>query len=57
MVSRNSTAIRISVDREMLLHVEEFKYLESLMSANGYSETDIRVRIGIAKRSFCNLKA
>jgi len=57
MVGKNSTTIRISVDGEMLEQVEEFKYLGTLLSANGYSEKDIRVWIGMAKRLFCNIKA
>ena len=44
------------MDGEILQQVEEFKYLGSILSSSGYSEKNIRVRIGMAKSSFNKLK-
>ena len=44
------------MDGEILQQVEEFKYLGSILSSSGYTEKDIRVRIGMAKSAFNTLK-
>ena len=48
------STIKLTVDGEILQQVEEFKYLESILSSSGYTEKDIRVRIGMAKSAFKN---
>ena len=56
-IGRSPSNMRITVDGETLQRVEEFRYLGSLLSENGYSEKDIRVRIGMAKGIFHKLRA
>jgi len=36
--------------------VEEFKYLGSILTSSGYTEKDIRVRIGMARSALNKLK-
>jgi len=55
-IGRHPSTIKITVDGEILQQVEKFKYLGSILSSSGYSEKDIRVRIGMAKSAFSKLK-
>jgi len=55
-IGRQPSTIKITVDGEILQQVEKFKYLGSILSSSGYSEKDIRVRIGMAKSAFSKLK-
>ena len=55
-IGRKPSTIKLTVDGEILQQVEEFKYLESILSSSGYTEKDIRVRIGMAKSAFNKLK-
>ena len=55
-IGRTPSNMQIILDGEVIQQVEEFKYLGSLISANGYSEKDIRVRIAMAKTTFSKLK-
>jgi len=54
-IGRQPSTTKTTVDREILQQVEEFKYLGSILSLYGYSEKDIRDRIG-AKSAFNKLK-
>ena len=55
-LGRQPSIIKITVGREILQQVEEFKYLGSILSSSWYSEKDIRVRIGMAKSAYNKLK-
>ena len=55
-IGRQPSVIKITVDGEILQQVEEFKCLGSILCSSGYSEKDIRVRIGMAKSAFNKLK-
>jgi len=55
-IVRKPSTTKLTVDGEILQQVEEFKYLGSILSSSGYSEKDIRVRIGMAKSAFNKLK-
>ena len=50
-ISRDSkTKVKICIDEEMMKQVEQFRYLGSLTSEDGYCEKDIQSRTEIAKR-------
>jgi len=55
-IGRQPSTIKITVDGKILQQVDEFKYLESSLSSSGYSEKDIRVRVGMAKSVSDKLK-
>jgi len=55
-IGRQPSTMQIIVDGEILQQVEELKYLGSILSSSGYSEKDIRVRIGMVKSAFNKLK-
>jgi len=55
-IGRQPNTIKINVDGEILQQVEELKYLGSILTSSGYSEKDIRVRIGMAQSAFDKLK-
>ena len=55
-ISRTPGDVTIKVQGVQLEQVENFKYLGSQLSANGSSEKDIRIRIGMAKSAFRKLQ-
>ena len=56
-ISRDSkTKVKICIDEEMMKQVEQFRYLGSLTSEDGYYEKDIQSRTEIAKKAFMNKK-
>ena len=44
--------INITIDLEILEHVERFKYLGALITSDGRCETEIKTMIGMAKNAF-----
>ena len=54
-IGRKPSTVKLTADGEILQQVE-FKYLGSILSSSGYTEKDIRVRIGMAKSAFNELK-
>ena len=52
---RKPGMVSITLDGVALEQIKDFKYLGSFFSENGYTEKDIRVRIGIAKNVFTHL--
>jgi len=55
-IGRKPSTITITVGREILQQVEDFKHLGSIHSSSGSSEKNILVRIEIAKSAFNKLK-
>ena len=57
VISRDiGTRANISIDNEELEQVEEFKYLGQTITADAKTEKEIKIRIGIAKSRFQELK-
>ena len=52
MSKRTAPACNIRVRDEIIKQVDKFKYLGSMMTVDGRSESEIRQRIGIAKSAF-----
>ena len=57
VISRDTgTRANISIDNEELEQVEEFKYLGQTVTADAKTEKEIKIRIGIAKSRFQEMK-
>ena len=52
MSKRTAPACNIRVRDEIIKQVDKFRYLGSMMTVDGRSESEIRQRIGIAKSAF-----
>jgi len=48
--------VRISIDGQQVEQVDQFKFLGSVISADGYCGTEIRHRIAFDKQGFMNKK-
>jgi len=56
-ISRNiKMKVKICTDGQMVEQVEQFTYLGSLISEDGYCEKDIRRRIKITNEAFMDKK-
>ena len=44
--------VNITIDGKRIEQVKSFKYLRSIISDNGRSHTDVKVRIALAKEAF-----
>ena len=56
-ISRNcGDEISIFIDRIKLEQVKKYKYLGSWLTEDGRTETEIKVRISMAKEAFCKRK-
>ena len=53
---RQKDEVKICTDGQMVEQVEQFRYLGSLISEDGYCEKDIRSRTEIAKKAFMDKK-
>ena len=57
VISRsNNTKANITIDNEELEQVEEFKYLGQTITSDAKTEKEIRIRTGIAKARFQDIK-
>ena len=48
--------VRISIDGQQVEETNQFKYLGSVISADGYCGTEIRRKIALGKQAFINKK-
>ena len=51
-IGRQPGQVRITVDGQVLDQVEQFRYLGSLLSGDGYCVKEIKTRIAMAKEAF-----
>ena len=54
---KQSPKIKVSLNREMLKQVNQFKYLGSIMTSDAKSTVDIKCRIAVAKTAFTEIIA
>ena len=52
VLRKGEGVISITIDGEILEHVERFRYLGALITSDGRCETEIKTRIGMAKNAF-----
>ena len=53
---QDKTKVKIYIDGQVLEQVQQFRYLGSLITEDGYCDKEIRSRIGLAKVKFMERK-
>jgi len=53
---QGKTKVKIYIDRQLLEQLQQFRYLGSLITEDGYCDKEIRSRIGLAKVKFIERK-
>jgi hypothetical protein len=51
-VSRSNESLQIKLNNRELKEVDNFKYLESVLTRVGYCTKEIKMRVAIAKEAF-----